>query len=99
MFGAVAACRNTIRLQPCEPKPRPAEARRIYKSPFLTGLAPLASARELLRHQSTASDKKPVPMSLLNQNRKPAAARAIQRIEKLPKTGAKKLPDKTNNSL
>ena len=33
-------------VQPCEPKPRPAEARRIYKSPFLTGLAPRASARE-----------------------------------------------------
>ena len=48
MFGAVAACRAKHRLQPCEPKPRPAEARRIYKSPFLTGLAPQASAREHL---------------------------------------------------
>ena len=46
MFGAAAACRAKHRLQPCEPKPRPAEARRIYKSPFLTGLAPRASARE-----------------------------------------------------
>ena len=56
MFGAAAACRDKHRLQPGEPKPRPAEARRIYKSPFLTGLAPPASARELLG-QSTASDK------------------------------------------
>ena len=78
MFGATAVCRDKHRLQPCEPKPRPAEARRIYKSPFLTGLAPRASAREHLRHRSTASDKKPVPVSLPNQNRKPAAAR-VQR--------------------
>ena len=28
MFGAVAACRDKHRLQPCEPKPRPAEARK-----------------------------------------------------------------------
>ena len=48
MFGAVATCRAKHRIQLCEPKPRPAEARRIYKSPFLTGLAPLASAREHL---------------------------------------------------
>ena len=48
MFGAAAACRAKHRLQPCEPKPRPAEARRIYKSPFLTGLAPRASARKQL---------------------------------------------------
>ena len=40
------ACRAKHRIQPCEPKPRPAEARRIYKSPFLTGLAPRASARK-----------------------------------------------------
>ncbi len=82
VFGAAAACRGKHRLQPCEPKPRPAEARRIYKSPFLTGLAPLASARELLRHRSTASDKKPVPVSLPNQNRKLVAARATLRIAK-----------------
>ncbi len=44
----IAVYRAKHRLQPCEPKPRPAEARRIYKSPFLTGLAPLASAREQL---------------------------------------------------
>ena len=44
----IAVYRAKHRLQPCEPKPRPAEARRIYKSPFLTGLAPLASAREHL---------------------------------------------------
>ncbi len=48
MFETAATCRAKHRLQPCEPKPRPAEARRIYKSPFLTGLAPLASAREHL---------------------------------------------------
>jgi len=45
-------------------------------------LAPLASAREHLRHPSTASDKKPVPVSLPNQNRKLAAARATLRIAK-----------------
>jgi len=32
-----------------------------------------------LRHRSTASDKKPVPVSLPNQNRKPTAARATLR--------------------
>ncbi len=42
----IAVYRAKHRLQPCEPKPRPAEARRIYKSPFLTGLAPRASARK-----------------------------------------------------
>ena len=42
----IAVYRAKHRLQPCEPKPRHAEARRIYKSPFLTGLAPRASARE-----------------------------------------------------
>ena len=46
MFGPAMAYRDKHRLQPCEPKPRPAEARRIYKSPFLTGLAPRASARK-----------------------------------------------------
>jgi hypothetical protein len=50
-----------------------------------------------LRHQSTASDKKPVPVSLPNQNRKPAAARAILRIAKPPKTGAKQ--PQTNNDF
>ena len=82
MFGATAVCRDKHRLQPCEPKPCPAETRRIYKSPFLTGLAPQASAREHLRHRSTASDKKPVPVSLPNKKRKPAAAHATLRIAK-----------------
>ena len=71
MFGATAVCRDKHRLQPCEPKPRHAETRRIYKSPFLTGLAPQASAREHLRHRSTALDKKPVPTSLISAEPKP----------------------------
>ena len=82
VFGPAMAYRAKHRLQPCEPKPRHAEARRIYKSPFLTGLAPRTSAREHLRHRSTASDKKPVPVSLPNQNHKLAAARATLRIAK-----------------
>ncbi len=57
MFGAVAACRAKHRLQPCEPKPCPAEARRIYKSPFLTGLAPRASAREHLPYLCQNRDR------------------------------------------
>ncbi len=58
---------------------------RASRSPALrrlAKLAPLASAREYLRHRSTASDKKPVPVSLPNQNRKLAAARATLRIAK-----------------
>jgi hypothetical protein len=54
--------------------------------------AALASARELLRRQSTASVKKPVPMSLLNQNRKPAAARVILRIARKQQFPYKTLP-------
>ena len=57
MFGATAVCRDKHRLQPCEPKPRPAEARRIYKSPFLTGLAPRASAREHLPYLCQNRDR------------------------------------------
>ena len=48
----------------------------------LAKLAPPASAREHLCHPSTASDKKPVPVSLPNQNHKLAAARATLRIAK-----------------
>ncbi len=33
---ATAVCRNTIRLQPCEPKPRPAEARKTRPADFGT---------------------------------------------------------------
>ncbi len=64
----------------------------------LAKLAPPASAREHLCHPSTASDKKPVPVSLPNQNRKLAAARAILRIAKPPKTRRKTRP-KNNYSF
>ncbi len=73
----------------CLGRPRLAEINtgfsRASRSPALrrlAKLAPLASAREHLRHRSTASDKKPVPVSLPNQNRKLAAACATLRIAK-----------------
>jgi len=51
-----------------------------------------------LRHRSTASDKKPVPVSLPNKNRKLAAAHATLRIAKPPKTRRKTRP-KNNYSF
>ena len=73
MFGAAAACRAKHRLQPCEPKPRPAEARKTRSAGFGTRTTP-------------------IPLS------KPIIACELQN-RRTRKTGAKKTPDKTNNSL
>ena len=114
MFGAVAACRDKHRLQPCEPKPRHAEARRIYKSPFLTGLAPRASARK--QHSADRSRACELTMYALSERTdaacrgepgdsrsddppcRKAAARATLRIVKLSKTGGKQ-PQPNNDFL
>ncbi len=74
MFGAVAACRGKHRLLAVRAEAPPRGGSQI--------LAPPASAREHLCYRSTASDKKPVPVSLPNQNRKLAATRATLRIVK-----------------
>jgi hypothetical protein len=56
MFGAAAACRDRIRLQPCEPKPRHAETRKTRSAGFGTKISPTllskpnsAAARATLR--------------------------------------------------
>ena len=45
MFGAAAACREKHRLQPCEPKPRPAEARRTRPAGFGTRISLIALSK------------------------------------------------------
>ncbi len=60
---AAAVCRNTIRLQPCEPKPRPAEARKTRPTGFGTRifLVPLLKPRTGCGSRNTASCKKQSP--------------------------------------
>jgi hypothetical protein len=48
-----------------------------------------------LRHRSTASDKKPVPVSLPNQNRKLAAVLQFYELQNRRKPGAKPAPKTT----
>ena len=43
MVFATIAGTSCGSFEPCGPQPWPAEARKIYKSPFLTGLAPRAA--------------------------------------------------------
>ena len=86
----------------CSGRPRLVELQfgfsRASRSPALRRLAKLAprtSAREHLRHRSTASDKKPVPVSLPNQNRKLAAVLQFYELQNRRKPGAKPAPKTT----
>ena len=47
MFGAAAACRDKHRLQPCEPKPRPAEARKTRPAGFGTRTPPVPLSKPI----------------------------------------------------
>ncbi len=48
MFGAVAACRDKHRLQPGEPKPRPAEARKTRSAGFGTRTTPIPLSKPII---------------------------------------------------
>ena len=48
MFGAAAAYRAKHRLQPCEPKPRPAEARKTRSAGFGTRTTPIPLSKPII---------------------------------------------------